>query len=71
VRRSTFTIFDLTVELSAIHNQLTIEFRSIFPQCAPSSSFSRILSQNSAQSQLLLWDCFADSLFLTELQNSS
>jgi hypothetical protein len=30
------------------------------------SSFSRILSQNSAQSQLLLWDCFADSLFLTE-----
>jgi hypothetical protein len=35
------------------------------------SSFSRILSQNSAQSQLLLWDCFADSLFLTELQNGS
>eukprot|EP01047_Picozoa_sp_COSAG01_P058103 COSAG01_NODE_6802_length_3493_cov_3.551856_3_plen_381_part_01 len=32
----------------------------------PSSYFSRILSQNSAQSQLLLWDCFADSLFLTE-----
>ena len=61
----------LTVELSVIHNQLTIEFRSIFPRCTSSSYFSRILSQNSAQSQLLLWDCFADSLFLTELQNGS
>jgi hypothetical protein len=61
--------FKITVELLAIHNQLTIEFRSVFPRCTPSSYFSRILSQNSAQSQLLLWDCFADSLFLTELQN--
>lgn len=36
MRRSTVTIFDLSVELSAIHNHLTLEFRLISPQYVPS-----------------------------------